>query len=491
MKKLTLALGFVIFLTTIQAQEVVTWEGLKKRKAKTDKKIQNPKKNVKYKTWAERGNTYFTIATFNTQGLYEGLPAKGGVASAEFTIGKPQTIKSGGGKEIWVYPHKELTFQGGTLKSWKETEFIDKEAIKKAAEAYLKAAELDTKGKFQKKTSTKNQAAQIRGVLINKGVDLYTNSNYKPAYNYLQLAKKMGEFPKTKTDTAYKSDMIEYYCGIIGKDAKMYEKSRVHFKSCIKNNYQPATSYHHMAGTWLEQGDSAKYEATVKEGFDKFPDNEQLVIDLINYYMGKGESESVIKFLDVAIKKNPANASYYSAKASIFDNKDEDAYTVYRAKKEEYLKLKKEAFRARNKAKSVLAPIEKKRDAALADAEKLKQDYFDTFAKAEALYKQAISVKADFFNALFNLGRLNYKMNERYRKEADDIPYSADKDGKKSGALKEKGLKHLKIAVDYFEKAHKSNPKDKNTVEILSNSYRKLKNKAKADEYAAKAATLN
>jgi len=491
MKKLALAVSFVILFANLQAQEVITWEGLKKQKEKTDKKIENPKKNIKYKTWVERGNTYFTISTFNTTGLYEGMPATGGLNSAEFLlVEKPTSKMARGNEEIWVYPHKELTFVGGTLKSWKETDFIDKKSIVKSAKAYLKAIELDKKGKFKKKRSSMDQFAQVRGVLINKGVDFYSAEDYTNAYDYLQWAKKMGELPRAENDTLYDPNMIEYYCGIIGKDGKMYSESRTHFETCIKNKYQPAASYNHIAQTWLAEGDSAKYESVLKEGYEQYPDNEQLVIELIKNFMGKGDVEEGEKFLDLAIKKNEKNPSLYAVKAGIYDEIDEKAFNNYREKKKEYIEYGKRLFRERKKGSAHLAKLKKEQAAVKVEADKYRQESFDAFGQAEALYKKSVEVDEKFFNGLFNTARLHYVMFERYRIEADDVKPSDDAGGKLTAPILAKGKEHMKTAVKYFEKAHELDPKDRPTLVNLRNGYRKLGDKEKSKFYGDKIKAL-
>ena len=188
MKKLSLIIGFVLSTAILFAQEPVqTWEGLQKQKEKTDKEIKDSKKQIKSKTWAKRGQIYLDIARFNTTGLYVGLPMEG-IAGAEFMVGKPQKKEELDGKETWIYPHKKLIFENKKLTTWEETDFIDKDAYKKASEAMFKAKELDEKGKFANKSTTKQQTGSIRAGVVNIGIDYYEKRNFEPAYDYLVLS---------------------------------------------------------------------------------------------------------------------------------------------------------------------------------------------------------------------------------------------------------------------------------------------------------------
>ncbi|NPA67594.1 MAG: hypothetical protein GXO50_03190, partial [Chlorobi bacterium] len=383
MKKTATIFMLILFTGTLFAQEGPTWEGLKKQKAKSDAEITNPKKSSNPKTWTKRAKLYYDISTFVTGGLYKGMPAHGnGFQNAELMVGKPGKILQEGDYEVWVYNRKKLYFKNGALDHWEQTEFIDKDALKKSAEALLKAVELDEKGTLKNKASFKDLNALIKTAVINQAIEKYNSKDFDNAYNLMDYGYKLCNLPKNESDTAYNANQIQYFEGVIAYKAKKYDAAKKHFEKSIKDGYQPGISYHYLADSYAASGDSAAFIAKVKEGFEKYPDEEQLIIDLINYYMVRGEADKAVEYIDLAIQKNPDNPSYYSAKATIFDNRTENILKEYISYMDKAYEYKKEAFRNRNNP-SLKAASLKKRDEALNKANKLMNLYLENLDKAE------------------------------------------------------------------------------------------------------------
>ena len=160
--------------TLLSAQTTPTQsvESLLKNKDKSDAEIQNPKKNVKSATWEKRGKLFLDIAQFNGKNIFVGMPQQG-LNGAEMLVGKPQSITNTDKGEDWIYERITLHFEAGKLTSWDETKPLDDKALEKSYEAYKKAEELDSKGKFKNKTTTKNDIATLRGLFTNSGVKFF------------------------------------------------------------------------------------------------------------------------------------------------------------------------------------------------------------------------------------------------------------------------------------------------------------------------------
>ena len=63
-----------------------------------------------------------------------------------------------------------------------------------------------------------------------------------------------------------------------------------------------------------EQGKEEEAITYLHKGYELFPDNSYMLVELINYYLNSGESEKAEVYLDAAIKQDPNNASFYRAK---------------------------------------------------------------------------------------------------------------------------------------------------------------------------------
>ena len=480
MKKLTTIIIFIFFSGIMFAQETTgpTWEGLTKQKEKSDADITNPKKSSNSKTWIKRSDTYFNIHTFILGGLYKGMHAKGsGFQNAEFIFKKPGKIMKEGNTEIWVYNRKKLFFTNGLLDHWEQTEFIDKDALKKSAEALLKAIELDSKGNLKDKSTTKDLNEMVKNTVINSAITKYSEKDYDNAYKLMDYGYKLSQLPKHPTDTAYNSKQVLYFAGVIAYNAKKYDIAEKHFNECIKENYQSGISYHYIAESYAASGDSATSIAKVKEGFEKYPDEEQLIIDLINYYMKRNEQDKAVEYIDLAIQKNADNPSYYSAKAAIFDNKTDELSKVYDTEMQEAYEMKKKAFQNRNNSK-LKAEYQKKRNGFVSKALEQVNLMNENIAKAEKLYNQSLEINPEFFNAAYNIGRLYLKRNELKAKHADWLlKVYINKDFKKSAEFETAAKEDLKTAAQKFEKALKIKPEDRDLLNVLKRIYFKLHEK--------------
>lgn len=489
MKKLTIFIILLVFFGAgnVQAQEpVITWDGLKKQKEKSDAEILDAKKGAKSTTWAKRADIYYNIHTFVIGGLFQGLPASGnGIQNAEYLIGKPEKKMTSGDEEIWIYNRKKLIFKNGILDSWEQTEFIDKNALEKSAKALLKAVEIDVKGKFKDKKTTKDLLAMIKSNIINDAITKYTEKDYKEAYKLMTYGYKLCELPKNLTDTIFNSNQVGYFQGVIAYNDKSYEKGKAHFEKSIANEYQAGGSYHYLAECYAGLGDSTTFINKVKEGFEKYPEEEQLIIDLINYYMTKNKIDEAIEYIDIAINKNPDNPSYYSAKATIFDNATEQMTKEYKKFMEESYDFKKEAFRDRNNPAKLKA-AEQKRDEALNKALEVVKNIEENLNKAEKLYEESLEIDPKFFNAAYNLGRVYLKRNDRNALHADYLlKIYIKKDFIRSLEFENLSKEQLKTAGEKFEIALKINPDDIDLLKVLKRIYFRLRdteNQKRIDE---------
>ena len=191
----------------------------------------------------------------------------------------------------------------------------------------------------------------------------------------------------------------------------------------------------------------------------------------------------------MAIDKNPDNPPYYSAKATIYDNRDEKLYEKYVQLMDSVHEYKKKAFQNRFDAKKK-AKFEKLQKEAEQKAEAKKEEAEKVFKKADDLYAKALEKDSSFFNAAFNRGRLYYKKHERRAAESDLI-FKIYKDGDRADKVMAKVDPALRKSAEFFEMAHKANPKDIATVDILRSIYFKLRDKEKQQKYLEILSELN
>jgi len=445
MKKIALLMIGVMLSFFVNAQTAsVTAESLLKAKTKSDSDIQNPKKAAKYTTWVKRGDLYLDLVQFNTKGLWVGMPQQG-LNGAELLVGKPQKIMAQGNKEDWIYERVTLHFEDGKLVSWDETKPLVENGEDVAMEAYMKAWEMDEKGKLKSDTKFLGNLATLRGLFAAKGVKYYNEAEktkepelYKKSVLELDKALKLGEFPKNEADSLFDPGLVTYYAGVIAQSGKHYDLAEKYYKLCIEKNYQGDKPYHALAGLYATQKLSDKELAILKEGFDKYPESNTLLVDFINYYLKTGESEEALKKLQKGLDDNPENSSYYFAIGTLYDEMMQDTSDKY--------------------------------------TDEQKEEYYNL---AIENYKNAIKYKEDYFDANFNLGVIYYNKANRIWVDAYNLPLNESAKFEKE---KTRALDVYKQAQVYMEKAHELNYRDKEVVKALKIIYKRLGMNDKAKE---------
>ncbi|MEA3446509.1 MAG: tetratricopeptide repeat protein, partial [Bacteroidota bacterium] len=226
---------------------------------------------------------------------------------------------------------------------------------------------------------------------------------------------------------------LYYYTALAAQKSKQYEKAVEYFEQCTKFEYgedndNKAYMFYGMAKNNMQLGDTVKYIESLKSGIEKYPDaSSSLVTDLINYYLSKDMNQEALDYLEVAIQRSPNNHTYHFAQGSLFD----------------------------------------------------KMGKFD---EAKSSYLKSLKIKADFFDANYNLGAIFYNKGVEYFKEANILPLEKQKE---FDALMEKVEEEFKLALPYLEKSHELDSKDVSTLVSLNEIYRRLKQYDKSKEISA------
>ena len=153
------------------------------------------------------------------------------------------------------------------------------------------------------------------------------------------------------------------------------------------------------------------------KGYELYPDNSYMLVELINHYLLGGEPEKAEVYLDAAIKQDPNNASFYRAKGTLY--------------------------------------------------EKLEQP-----AKAEEMYRKALELDPKDFLAQYNLGNIKLSEVIEFHKKVQDI-VDIDEYNKEM----EKVFDGYASVIPYFERALELNPTEKNTISTLKELYFKLRDR--------------
>ena len=166
-----------------------------------------------------------------------------------------------------------------------------------------------------------------------------------------------------------------------------------------------------------EEGKEEEALEYLHKGYELYPDNSYMLVELINHYLLGGEPEKAEVYLDAAIKQDPNNASFYRAKGTLY--------------------------------------------------EKLEQP-----AKAEEMYRKALELDPKDFLAQYNLGNIKLSEVIEFHKKVQDI-VDIDEYNKEM----EKVFDGYASVIPYFERALELNPTEKNTISTLKELYFKLRDR--------------
>ncbi|MBP5368609.1 MAG: tetratricopeptide repeat protein [Bacteroidales bacterium] len=438
--------------------------------AKSDADIQNPKSSAKVATWENRAKVFTDAATVNIKGVYAGMEAaksqKNMFSNLEILVGNPTSKKPGAdGIEIWEYPTIKFYVQDNQVQYWEEIVTPDDNALDKAVEAYRKACDLDPKGAVKSKKSTIDGIKNIKQIYTNNGINKYLLQKYDAAAADFEKALALSDFPKDPKDTSSIEGMIAYYGGLSAYQAKNYDKAKKFFNSSIEQKYEVGRSYHQLYLIKMDEGKKDEALKIIQDAYAKYPQEESLLYDVINYYTAEKEYDKAETYLNKAIEKYPDNLSVFGVKASIYVDQYTKAKDNYLKLRNEADSLKKLAFRNRTNQKEndrLTAASQAKLD----EAQALRKEFDAQVAKAENTYKDITKKDAKYFPAYFNLGLVAYDKSDMAKKEASLIAPSEDKDGSKAAAKQAEQKAACKESIQHFEKALELQP---NNRDVLAN----------------------
>jgi len=293
---------------------------------------------------------------------------------------------------------------------------LDSDPLTKAWDAFQEVIKLDEKKHFTKKLKP-----QYKNLIIdytNKAIEYYNSEKFAEAVAAFEkvLALENDDIV-TEGKAAQVDTMVIYNTAIAAQRASMYDVAEKYCRETLKLNYEPAKTYAILSNVLKTKGDKEGALKVLQEGFEKYPENEYMLIELINYYLLGSEPEKAEQYLDAAIKQDPTNASYYEAKGSLYDKINEPE-------------------------------------------------------KAEAMYRKTLELRPDDFVAQYSLGNIELNKVNDLLKKVQDI-----QDIKKYNAGLETVYKEFEKVIPYFEKARKLRPKDKNSLIILKELYFRLRDK--------------
>jgi tetratricopeptide (TPR) repeat protein len=473
MKPITILLAFLLAGTInsySQESSGLDYNDLAAKLEKSNKALDNPKKNSDVKFWLERAKLFQDIAEVNTQFLRLNLSTKELVL---FSKQPKQIKKDSANKEQYIYDRYIAYFKNGKLTGWKETQTIVPNPLEDALAAYKKAIELDADKKNEKKIS--EGLKSLKNLYSKKALNCYGLEDLTCSFESFKTIVDINEMKQVNVvDTG-----IMYNAGLTAVRAGKNDEAIKYLQKVADLKYTgDPFLFTNLKKAYLAKGDTVSALNTLKQGVSVFPNDISIIIELINYYISAGEKQAALEYLTKAKQSDPKNRSFYYAEGALYDKMggaiDNKLLDLEIAKKAELTQLdenKKAEFKKTGNNVQKYKPIDDKYQKLrklVEDKYKSREDslsvlHEDFQNKAIGQYKEAVKVDPTYFDAYYNLGVLFFnngvKLSDQAGREVDDKKYEA----KKNASDEE-----FKKAVPVMESAYEVNEKAKVTPETAA-----------------------
>jgi tetratricopeptide (TPR) repeat protein len=284
--------------------------------------------------------------------------------------------------------------------------------LDEAYAAYEKALSLDPKGNIAKQMKLNNTYLSLGNDFINQGVQMFEAKDFEGAVKSFESNIKIAA---SENYIGVVDSGIYFNAGLAAYNGKMYETAIKHFQKCADMKYEGTMPYFLMYNCYMGMKDMVNAEATLKTVFKLYPEDKDVIMQLVDFYINNDKLDEAFESLKVAKEKNPNEFSLYWAEGVIY----------------------------------------------------MRQDKYD--AAIEALTK-SIELKGDQYDTQFNLGVCYYNKAVEMFQKANDIMDAA----KYNAAVGEANAVFIK-AIPYFEKANQLKPDDVDALKNLKELYFRLR----------------
>lgn len=220
-----------------------------------------------------------------------------------------ETVDEKTASKFWYY--RALIYQRISVSN--DPAYADQKeaALGVAAESLENLFAVDVKGRYEKEG--KELFAFVVNGYLNRAFDRIDSERYLEAKDDFERAyelKKNALIGETDTTTLYNAALMAQY----GED---YEEAIRLNRMLIDMDYQGAQSFVVLSQIYKKMEDEEGSIAAVREGREKYPSDRDLLIEEVNYYIGKGDDEKATETLNIAVQADPENALLWNALGTI------------------------------------------------------------------------------------------------------------------------------------------------------------------------------
>jgi tetratricopeptide (TPR) repeat protein len=310
----------------------------------------------------------------------------------ESTMGKEKT---------WRY--RALIYQLMVASENPEFRNAYPDAMLRSVDSYKRAMELDPKGTYLEENKT--GIAQLNALGLVNGIEAFNENNFSLAsQSFANAAAAASAIGVVDTQAVYNA-------GLAAERGKDYENALKYYGQAADYGYMGPSMYLFIANVYNDKEDMDGYLNAIQKGRTVYPENKDLIIYELNYYLKNDRFEEAERNLKLAIEADPTNKILLFSLGAVYDN------------------LKR-------------------------------------YEDAKAAYEKALEVDPNYFDANYNLGALIFNKGVELNNAANEID-----DNKKYQKAKDEAKAVFEQAIPYLERAHEAEASDKATIQSLMQAY--------------------
>jgi tetratricopeptide (TPR) repeat protein len=285
---------------------------------------------------------------------------------------------------------------------------LDPDALEKAYDGYQKALKLDADKEYT--NDINDRILVCAEQFYNKGVNKYNEEKYAEA------VKSFDKSAGINSSIGKIDSLATFNAALCAELSGAPNDAKTKYIQLIEWNYNQPAIYSSLSEILKAEGDTATALSYLQMGRKKYPENFNLIIGETNIYLAAGEKDKALELLKLALTQDDKNPTIFFAVGTNYDQ-------------------------------------------------------MGNFEEAEKAYLQAISLKADYFDANYNLGALYVNKAIEIMDKANSLPLNEEK---QYVALKADADALLVKSLPYLERADELQPNDQYTMRTLKDIYTRL-----------------
>ncbi len=290
---------------------------LLKYATKLENSLQNPKKAGTAEPWYKLATTLYDIYDLPNSDVY---PNAQQFEVRMLTKGKAYTTEERKvGDQVFTvdcYEDKDVYYDAnGVLQFWLVKQPVMEDALAKCTESLLKAYKLDEYSTGKNRKRYLELSEKVHTAYHNTGLYYYMAGDKVKAEEFFEKA-----YHSTENEILNRVDTIAlYYTALMARDNGKNDKALELLKKDLDAGYTAKGEiYAIMAEIYRAKGDMESYKDILEKGFAAFPENQQILVGLINYNLDTGgDSARLFELIHQAQANEPGNASLYYVEGDI------------------------------------------------------------------------------------------------------------------------------------------------------------------------------